>query len=176
MPGSLWTRLNPGLVERLEPIGTSGTAETPGTSSELRVRRYFKNHSLHQRRRISQGKNLPAQPLIGDLSGDAREFFSVSGYLHDRIFDHVLAPVLAGDFARRCIIAALVKNKAEFDGSRLTCFSSYGCQIRNQSRSISKIHGFKYRRLPVTRQAPWLLDSVARAGLSSTTFIQLHLN
>ncbi len=140
------------------------------------IRRYFKNHSLHQRRRISQGKNLPAQPLIGDLSGDAREFFSVSGYLHGRIFDHVLAPVLAGDFARRCIIAALVKNKAEFDRSRLTCFSSYGCQIRNQSRSISKIHGFKYRRLPVTRQAPWLLDSVARAGLSSTTFIQLHLN
>ena len=182
VPGSLWIRLNSATIGTPGTIGTVGTLGTVGTSgllersSELRVRHYFKHYPLHERRRISQGKNLPAQLLIGDLSGDARKFFSVGSYFHRRILDHVLTPVLAVDFARGCIIAALVVNKAEFYGPRLTRFSSDRCQIRNQSRSISKIHGFKYRRLPVTRQAPWLFDSVARAGLSLTTFIQLHLD
>jgi hypothetical protein len=87
------------------------------------------------------------------LSGDANKFFTVGGYFHRRVFDHVLAPVLAVDFARGRIIAALKINKAELYGSRLTRPTSDRCQIRYQSRSISEIHGFKYKRLPATRQA-----------------------
>ena len=148
-----------------ENIGTAGTLKR--WNSGQVVRRYFKNHSLHERRRIAQGKNLPAQLIIGNLSGDARKFFAVYGYFHSRIFDHVLTPVLAVDFARGSIIAALVINKAEFYGPRSAGFSSNRCQSRGQSRSISKIHvpnisGCRRR----DKHTTWLLDSVARAGLS----------
>jgi hypothetical protein len=153
-----------GLLRKL--FGTSGTIETIGTGGSGSWL-YFKNHSLHERRRIAQSKNLPAQLIIGHLSGDAGEFFSVDGYFHSRIFDHVLTPVLAVDFARRGIIAALVVNKAEFYGPRSAGFSSNRCQSRGQSRSISKIHvpnisGCRRR----DKHTTWLLDSVARAGLS----------
>ena len=93
-------------------IGTVGTLETIGTSwireplellersSALRSWRYFKNHSLHERRRISQRKNLPAQLVVGDLPGNAGKFVAFDGYFDCRVFDHVLAPVLAAYFAR----------------------------------------------------------------------------
>jgi hypothetical protein len=96
-----WEHLR--LVERLELLERS---------SALRSWRYLKNHALHSRRRISQHKNLPAQLVISDLSGDAGKFFAIDGYFHRRVFDHVLAPVLAFDFARRCVIAAVVINHA----------------------------------------------------------------
>ena len=53
-----WKRLEHlGLVEPLELLEQLELLER---SSALRSWRYFKNHSLHERRRISQGKNLPA--------------------------------------------------------------------------------------------------------------------
>jgi hypothetical protein len=153
-----------GLLRKL--FGTTGTIETIGTGGSGSWR-YFKNHSLHERRRIAQSKNLPAQLVIGNLSGDARKFFAVYGYFYSRILDHVLTPVLAGDLARGSIIAAPVINKAELYGPWSAGFSSNRCQSRGQSRSISKIHvpnisGCRRR----DKHTTWLLDSVARAGLS----------
>lgn len=91
------------LVERLELLERS---------SALRSWRYLKNRSLHERRRISQRKNLPAQLVVGDLPGGARKSFALDVYLYRRGFEHVLAPVLARYFARRRIIAAVMINQA----------------------------------------------------------------
>ena len=100
---------------------------------ELTVQGDFKHDPLHSRRRISQHKNLPAQLVIGDLSGDTGKVFAVDGYFHRRVFDHVLAPVLAFDFARRRVVAAVMINKAEFYGPRSSGFSSDRCEIRYHS-------------------------------------------
>lgn len=132
------------LLERLELLEQR---------SELRVRRDFKHDSVHARRRIAQQKNLPPQPVIRDLSGDAGKFFAVDGYFHRRIVYHVLTPVLAVDFARGRIITAVLVNQAQFYGPRSIRFSSDRCQIGYQSRSIFQIHGLKYKPLPAKGQA-----------------------
>ncbi len=116
-----------GTVGTFETIGTSWIGGTPGTigtpatlellellerSTALRSRSDVKNHSVHKRRRISQRKNLPAQLVVGDLPGDAGKFVAFDGYFDCRVFDHVLAPVLALYFARGRIITAAVINQA----------------------------------------------------------------
>jgi hypothetical protein len=143
------------LLEHLRwggPLELLEGLELVERSDALRSWRDFENHSLHERRRVSQCKNLPAQFVIGDLPGDAGEFFALEGYFHLRVLDHVLAPVLALYFARGRIIVAVVVNQAQLYGSRLTGFSSDRCQIGDQSRSIVEIHCQKYKRLPVTAQ------------------------
>ena len=90
------------LVERLELLERSA----------LRSWRDFEHHALHERRRISQRKNLPAQLVVGDLPGGARKSFVLDVYLYRRGLEHVLAPVLARYFARRRIIAAVMINQA----------------------------------------------------------------
>ena len=105
------------LSERLEPESALG--------------RDFKNHALHEWQRVSQCKNLPAEFIIDELSGNAGKFLSIDSYFDRRVLDHVLAPVLAFYFAGGRIIAAVAINQAQLYGPWLAGFSSDCRKIRD---------------------------------------------
>jgi hypothetical protein len=57
---------------------------------------------------------MPAQLFIGHLRRPTEEPVALDAHLYGRIFEHILAPVLPLDPARRRVKASLIINKAEF--------------------------------------------------------------
>jgi len=71
-------------------------------------------------------KDMAAQFFIDHLGRCAGEPFAFGIYLYGGIFEHILAPVLPLDAARRHVKASLIINKVEFYRPSRPGLTSYG--------------------------------------------------
>jgi hypothetical protein len=69
---------------------------------------------------------VPAQLFIGQLPRPTGKPVALDAHLYDGIFEHILAPVLPLDPARRRVKASLIINKAEFYRPSHPALTPYG--------------------------------------------------
>jgi hypothetical protein len=69
---------------------------------------------------------MPAQLFIGHLRRPTGEPVALDAHLYGGIFEHILAPVLPLDPARRRVKGSLIINKAEFYRSSHPALTPYG--------------------------------------------------
>lgn len=84
----------------------------------------FKNHPIHQRLRIAQCQDLPAQCLIGYPLCRARKSLAFDLEFDGGVLEHVLAPVFTFNFAGRSIKASLIVDETKFHVAPLASFAS----------------------------------------------------
>ncbi len=109
------------------------------------MRRQFEDHAIRQGRRVSQYEYAAAHLFVRDLLRHAGKALAAHGHFNSGIFDHIAAPVLRFDLARRRIEMTVVVNEPHLNGALLTSLPADCGQLGHKYGFILEFHTVNYR-------------------------------